>query len=70
LRERLAPGGNALLLDVCDPDTVDAGTAPRRSDFPPGPPQPRRPEDAVVERREAAMPALLGRRLSRALALA
>ena len=67
-RERLENGGNALRLDVCSPDTVDAGTAPRRADFPPGPPQESRPEEAVVERREAALPAPLGRLVELALA--
>jgi hypothetical protein len=64
---RLEKGGHARRLDVCSPDPVDAGTAPMRSDFPPGPPPPSRPEDAVVERRQSAMPAPLGRLGSRAL---
>jgi hypothetical protein len=67
LLERLEKGGNALRLDVFSPDPVAAGTAPMRSDFPPGPPQQIRPEDAVVERRESAIPAPLGRLVSRAL---
>jgi hypothetical protein len=67
--ERLEKGGNALRLDVCYPDTVDAGTTPMRSDFPPGPPPQIRPEDAVVERMESAIPAPLGRLVSRALEL-
>jgi len=61
VRARLEKGGNALLLDVFSPDTLDAGTAPMRADFLPGPPQHIRPEDAVVARREAAIPAPLGR---------
>jgi hypothetical protein len=67
LLERLEKGGNALLLDVFYPDTVDAGTAPIRSDFPPGPPQYVRPEDAVVERLESAIPTPLGRLVELAL---
>jgi hypothetical protein len=39
-----------------------------RADFPPGPPQDSRPAEAVVERRDAALPAPLGRLVERALA--
>jgi hypothetical protein len=39
-----------------------------RADFPPGPPQDIRPEEAVVERRESALPAPLGRLVELALA--
>jgi len=66
--ERLEHGGHALRRAVCSPDTGDAGTARRRSDVPPGPPPHLRPEDAVVERMESAIPAPLGRLVSRALA--
>jgi hypothetical protein len=65
--ERLEKGGHALRLDVCYPDAVDAGPAPMRSDFSPGPPPPIRPADAIVERMESAIPAPLGRLVSRAL---
>ena len=69
LLERLEKGCHALLLDVCDPDAVDAGTAPSRSDCSPGPPPPIRPEDAVVARMESAIPAPLGRLVELALEL-
>jgi len=61
LLERLEKGCSALLLDVLYPDPVGASTTPMRSDFSPGPPQYSRPEDAVVERLESAIPAPLGR---------
>jgi len=51
----------ALLCDVVSPDTVHASPSSIGSDFSPGPPQHVRPEEAVVERMESAIPAPLGR---------
>jgi hypothetical protein len=69
LLKRLEKGGYAPVLDVFDSYPVNAGTAPIGADFSPGPPQHVRPEDAVVERLEAALPAPLGRLVELALEL-
>jgi len=69
LRKRLEKGVYALLFDVVSPDTVGASTSPVCAYFSPGPPQYIGPKDAVVERMESAIPALLGRLVEPALEL-
>jgi len=61
LFKRLEKGAYALVLDVFDPYSVNAGTASIGADFSPGPPQNVRPEDTVVERMESTIPAPLRR---------
>jgi hypothetical protein len=67
LFKRLETGGYPLPLDVVSLHLVDAGTSASGAHFSPGPPQTVRPENAVVERRESAIPAPLGRLVELAL---
>jgi hypothetical protein len=64
---RLANGGDPLPLDVVDLHLVDAGPSALGAPCSPGPPQHVRPENAVVERMESAIPAPLGRLVELAL---
>jgi hypothetical protein len=68
LFKRLETGGYPLPLDVVSLHLVDAGTSAMGAHFSPGPPQHVRPEHAVVERMESAIPAPLGRLVELALA--
>jgi hypothetical protein len=61
LFKRLEKGGYPLPLDGVYLHLVDAGTSSIGAHFSPGPPQHVRPENAVVERMESAIPAPLGR---------
>jgi hypothetical protein len=59
--KRLEKGGYPPPLNVVYLHFVDAGTSSIGAHFSPGPPQNVRPENAVVERMESAIPAPLGR---------
>jgi hypothetical protein len=67
LFNRLEKGDYPLPLDVVSLHLVDAGTSSLGAHFSPGPPQHVRPEHAVVERLESAIPAPLGRLVELAL---
>ena len=67
LCKRLEKGGYPLPLDVVYLHRVEAGTSALGAHCSPGPPPHVRPEHAVVARMESALPAPLGRLVSRAL---